>query len=54
MRRENGRLLDERTVDGDLRTGTAAARPTRSVTVNVAESPLGLAEGTWAHQRAAV
>ncbi len=41
MRSENGRLLDERTVDGNLKTGTAAARPTRSVTVNVAESPLG-------------
>lgn len=41
LRSENGRLLDERTVDRNLKTGTAAARPTRSVTVNVAESPLG-------------
>lgn len=39
-RREYGRLLIERSVDGEART-SRPKRPARSVTVNVAESPLG-------------
>jgi hypothetical protein len=39
-RRENGRLLIERSVDGERPT-SRQRRPARSVTVNVAESPLG-------------
>ena len=39
-RRENGRLLIERSIDGEAR-GSKQNRPVRSVTVNVAESPLG-------------
>ena len=45
-RREQGKLLTERAVGGE-RTGPIAARPARparSVTVNLAESPLG-----WLH-----
>ncbi|HVF84243.1 MAG TPA: DUF6456 domain-containing protein [Sphingomicrobium sp.] len=41
MRLENGRLLQERAVGGEAKRSTTPARPTRSVTVNVAESPLG-------------
>jgi len=39
----NGRLLEERSidVDGDKRANRTAKRPVRSVTVNLAESPLG-------------
>ena len=40
MRAKYGRLLQERAVAGDA-TGQARARPTRTVTVNAAESPLG-------------
>ena len=39
-RREKGRLLIERSVDGETRT-SKQKRPARSVTVNLAESPLG-------------
>ena len=39
-RRENGRLLIERSVDGEMRD-SRKTRPARSVTVNLAESPLG-------------
>jgi hypothetical protein len=44
MRRMAGRLLSERVVEGDIATSKTAvggARMTRSVTVNIAESPLG-------------
>ncbi|MDQ3246536.1 MAG: DUF6456 domain-containing protein [Pseudomonadota bacterium] len=37
----DGRLLVERAVDGEERGATRARRPARSVTVNLAESPLG-------------
>ena len=40
-RRENGRLLIERSVDGENRRQDKQRRPARSVTVNLAESPLG-------------
>jgi hypothetical protein len=40
MRHEHGRLLDERSLDGGGRGGSEK-RPARSVTVNLAESPLG-------------
>lgn len=36
-----GRLLVERAVDSDTIGGASAARPVRSMTVNIAESPLG-------------
>jgi hypothetical protein len=41
--RRDGRLLEERAIDwGDnKRSGSGRARPVRSVTVNIAESPLG-------------
>lgn len=39
MRHEAGRLLEERAVGAG--SGDAGKRPTRSVTVNAAESPLG-------------
>jgi hypothetical protein len=43
MRIENGRLLEERAIGGEpgASSATRAARPVRSVTVNIAESPLG-------------
>lgn len=37
----NGRLLNERTLDGSQTGGSRDPRPTRSVLVNIAESPLG-------------
>jgi len=41
-RRRDGRLLTERAIGQDAGAGgTASARPARSVTVNLAESPLG-------------
>src|SRR5262245_38927209 len=40
-RRENGRLLIERSIDGKSRGEPKHKRPARSVTVNIAESPLG-------------
>ena len=40
-RRENGRLLIERSLDGDAGRGQRRRLPARSVTVNLAESPLG-------------
>ena len=40
MRAQYGRLLQERAVAGDV-AGQARARPSRTVTVNAAESPLG-------------
>jgi len=40
---KRNRILAERSLDGEPRTG---ARPVRSVTVNLAESPLG-----WLHSR---
>jgi hypothetical protein len=40
-RAEQGRLLIERSIDGMATPIDANARPSRSVTVNVAESPLG-------------
>ena len=39
--RSNARLLAERSLDGEEPTGGATRRHTRSVTVNVTESPLG-------------
>ena len=42
MRRIEGRLLVERSLDGEERgRGQGKSRPARSVTVNLAESPLG-------------
>jgi hypothetical protein len=41
-----GRLLIERSIDGRERRGLAGKRPARSVTVNLAESPLG-----WLYSR---
>lgn len=43
IRREAGRLLAERAIEGDTVAagGTGGRRPARSVTVNLAESPLG-------------
>jgi hypothetical protein len=44
MRRTEGRLLSERLVEGDVATSKeaeAGGRSVRSVTVNLAESPLG-------------
>jgi len=40
-RREGGRLLIERSIDGETRGESKRKRPARSVTVNIAESPLG-------------
>ena len=47
----NGRLLTERAIDCDEapKTRTGRSRPARSVTVNLAESPLG-----WLHSRGLV
>lgn len=39
--RSQARLLAERSIDGEDRGGTGSRRPARSVTVNLAESPLG-------------
>lgn len=49
--RQNGLLLEERAIDDEEAPKTKAkrARPARSVTVNVAESPLG-----WLHSRGLV
>jgi hypothetical protein len=42
MIRSQGRLLSERAIDGEIPTQDARkARTTRSVTINIAESPLG-------------
>jgi hypothetical protein len=43
MIRSQGRLLSERAIDGEIPTTQDArkARTTRSVTINIAESPLG-------------
>lgn len=43
IRQVSGRLLAERAIEGDTVAagGTRGRRPTRSVTVNLAESPLG-------------
>jgi hypothetical protein len=52
MRRTEGRLLSERLIEGDITTSKeadAGARTTRSVTVNLAESPLG-----WLYSRGLV
>lgn len=54
IRKVDGRLLVERAVDCDeapkaLRQGGRACRPARSVTVNLAESPLG-----WLYSRGLV
>ena len=47
MARQAGRrLLVERSIDGEERRRTAGKRPARSVTVNLAESPLG-----WLYSR---
>ena len=40
-RQIDGRLLVERSLDGEVRTGAGRRLPARSVTVNLAESPLG-------------
>jgi len=40
-RRADRRLLVERSIDGEERKGARGKRPARSVTVNLAESPLG-------------
>ena len=45
-RQEGRRLLVERSIDGVERKGAAGKRPARSVTVNLAESPLG-----WLYSR---
>jgi hypothetical protein len=41
MKQELGRLLAERALDGEDQAGKHRARPARSVTVNLAEAPLG-------------
>lgn len=55
IRPEAGRLLAERAIEGDAVATTASrsARPRRSVTVNLAESPLGwlLARGMIDHRQ---
>jgi hypothetical protein len=46
VEKRNGRLLAERAIDGE---GRSRGRPARSVTVNLAESPLG-----WLYSRGLV
>ena len=47
MTRQAGRrILVERSIDGEERKGAGGKRPARSVTVNLAESPLG-----WLYSR---
>ena len=50
-KQRNGRLLVERAIDSDEapRSRSRSGRPARSVTVNLAESPLG-----WLHSRGLV
>jgi hypothetical protein len=50
-KRQNGLLLEERALDDEQapKTKTKRARSARSVTVNIAESPLG-----WLHSRGLV
>lgn len=41
MHMEDGRLFEERAIGGGNRSKVSGKRPERSVTINVAESPLG-------------